>query len=61
MKILSMTEARLQDRIDAKSLLSTGAVDVARVADLLRLIRARGYAREQDLEAKLSSLTAGES
>ena len=61
MKMLSMTEARLQDRIDAKSLLSTGAVDVARVADLLRLIRARGYAREQDLEAKLSSLIAGES
>lgn len=61
MKVLSMTEARLQDRIDAKSLLSTGAIDLERVANLLRLIRRRGYAREQDLEAKLRSLTEGDS
>jgi hypothetical protein len=55
MKILSMTDARLQDRIDAQRLLQfTPALDVSRVRERLARITSRGYAREQDLEAKLS-------
>jgi hypothetical protein len=54
MKVLSMTDTRLQDRIDAQRLLQfTPELDVARVCEHLALITARGYAREQDLEAKL--------
>jgi DNA-binding IclR family transcriptional regulator len=55
MKILSMTDARLQDRIDAQRLLQfTPALDLSRVREHLARITDRGYAREQDLEAKLS-------
>lgn len=55
MKILSMTDARLQDRIDAQRLLQfTPALNLVRVRDLLALITERGYAREQDLPAKLA-------
>ncbi|HSU38104.1 MAG TPA: nucleotidyl transferase AbiEii/AbiGii toxin family protein [Polyangiaceae bacterium] len=54
MKVLSMTDTRLQDRIDAQRLLQfTPELDVGRVREHLARITARGYAREQDLEAKL--------
>jgi hypothetical protein len=57
MKVLSMTDERLQDRIDAKNLLLFNPdLDMARVRELLRLIHERGYDRNQDLEAKLRSL-----
>jgi hypothetical protein len=59
MKVLSMTDERLQDRIDAKNLLLFNPeLEMARVRELLRLIRERGYHRNQDLEAKLQSLLA---
>ena len=55
MKILSMTDTRLQDRIDAQRLLEfTPVLDMPRVREHLAQITERGYAREQDLEAKLS-------
>jgi hypothetical protein len=55
MKVLSMADNRLQDRIDAQRLLQfTPELDVARVRENLALITARGYSREQDLEAKLA-------
>ena len=57
MKILSMTDTRLQDRIDAQRLLQfTPELDVARVRKHLARITERGYAREQDLEEKLALL-----
>ena len=58
MKVLSMRDARLQDRIDARGLLATGPVDVAEVRRLLALIEARGFGRGQDLGAKLDALLA---
>jgi hypothetical protein len=58
MKVRSMREARLQDRIDARGLLATGPVDVAEVRRLLSLIEARGFGRGQDLGAKLDALIA---
>jgi hypothetical protein len=58
MKVLSMRDARLQDRIDARSLLATGPVDVIEVRRLLSLIETRGFARGQDLGAKLDALIA---
>ena len=55
MKVLSMTDLRLQDRIDAQRLLQlTPELDLSLVREHLARIRARGYAREQDLEAKLT-------
>lgn len=55
MKVLSMTDTRLQDRIDAQRLLQlTPDLDVARVREHLASITKRGYAREQDLDAKLA-------
>lgn len=55
MKILSMTDTRLQDRIDAQRLLQfTPDLDISRVRAHLARITERGYAREQDLEAKFS-------
>jgi len=57
MKILSMTDTRLQDRIDAQRLLQfTVDLDVSVVREHLARITERGYAREQDLEAKLTAL-----
>ena len=56
MKVLSMREARLQDRIDAKSLLAVASPDLVEVGRLLALIEARGFARSQDLGAKLATL-----
>jgi len=55
MKVLSMTATRLQDRIDAQHLLQfTPKLDISRVRAHLARITDRGYAREQDLEAKLA-------
>jgi hypothetical protein len=55
MKVLSMTGTRLQDRIDAQRLLQfTPELDLSRVREHLARITDRGYAREQDLEAKLA-------
>ena len=51
-----MRDARLQDRIDARGLLATGQVDLVEVRGLLALIQARGFARGQDLGAKLDAL-----
>jgi len=55
MKVLSLSDTRLQDRIDAQRLLQfTPDLDLARVREHLARITGRGYAREQDLEAKLA-------
>jgi hypothetical protein len=56
MKILSMRDARLQDRIDAQRLIEVGELDIAEVRADLVLIRERGFDRGQDLEAKLASV-----
>jgi hypothetical protein len=57
LKVLSMTEERLQDRIDARNLLRVNVeLDLDCVRDNLRLIAHRGYARSQDLAAKLRTL-----
>jgi predicted nucleotidyltransferase len=54
MKVLAMTERRLQDRLDALSIVLTNPdLDVEAVRDALRVIAARGYHRNQDLLAKL--------
>lgn len=50
LKVLSMTDERLQDRIDARNLLRMNDnLDLDQVRDNLRLIAERGYARGQDL------------
>lgn len=52
-----MTDERLQDRIDARSLIRINVdLDLDCVRDNLRLIAERGYARRQDLSAKLTTL-----
>jgi hypothetical protein len=57
MKVLSMTERRPQDRIDAGSLLlGNPALDLGVVRDHLDRIRERGYHRGQDLSAKLAAV-----
>lgn len=57
LKVLSMTDARPRDRIDAVNLLAVNpALDVGAVRDLLSLIEARGYGRGEDLSAKLEAL-----
>jgi hypothetical protein len=57
MKVLSMSDERLQDRIDARNLLRMSInLDLECVRDNLRLITTRGYARKQDLDAKLAEL-----
>ena len=56
MKVLSMRDARLQDRIDARGLLAIGPIDLGSVRQLLALIETRGFARGQDLGAKLDAL-----
>lgn len=59
MKILSMTDRRLQDRIDAQRLLTRNPnLDLERVRANLRLIEDRGFHREQDLSGKLNSVIA---
>lgn len=56
MKILSMRDARLQDRLDAQRLVEVGDIDIATVRANLALIHDRGFDRGQDLEAKLVGL-----
>ena len=57
MKVLSMTERRLQDRIDALRLISCNPkLDLVRVRQNLQTIRGRGFDRGEDLEAKLTSV-----
>jgi len=60
LKVLSMTEARPQDRIDALGLLLVNPrLDLRAVRASLALIAARGFAGGQDLAAKLDELLAG--
>ena len=60
MKVLSMTEQRLQDRLDARQLLAHNPrLDLEAVRQNLRTITDRGFSREQDLEKKLDSLLEG--
>ena len=55
MKVLSMTERRLQDRIDAVNLvLMNEHLDLDVVRENLAEITRRGFHREQDLLAKLA-------
>jgi predicted nucleotidyltransferase len=57
MKILSMTDRRLQDRIDARALIANNpSLDVERVRLRLRQISERGFDRDQDLAAKLAAI-----
>jgi hypothetical protein len=56
MKVLSMTNARLQDELDARRLLQLAPVDLHTVRANLRLITERQYHRDQDLDAKLATL-----
>jgi len=59
MKILSMTDRRLQDRIDARALLENNPeLDLERVRLRLRQIRERGFDRGEDLDAKLAQALA---
>jgi predicted nucleotidyltransferase len=60
LKVLSMSDERLQDRIDARNLLRVNAdLDLDSVRENLRLVAERGYARRQDLLAKLATLLDG--
>lgn len=55
MKVLSMTQRRLQDRIDAVNLvLMNEDLDLDAVRENLAEITRRGFHREQDLLAKLT-------
>ncbi|HKQ69728.1 MAG TPA: nucleotidyl transferase AbiEii/AbiGii toxin family protein [Polyangiaceae bacterium] len=57
MKVLSMTNTRLQDRIDAQRLLQfVPDLDLEVVRAHLDSITLRGFHREQDLAAKLESV-----
>lgn len=59
LKLLAITESRLQDRIDGANLLLTNpSLDMAAVRQDLALIAERGYDRGQDLLAKLEALVA---
>jgi hypothetical protein len=59
LKVLSMTEQRLQDRSDAQQLLLHNPnLDIERVRQNLRLISERGFDRGQNLQEKLASLRA---
>ena len=61
MKILSMTDHRLQDRIDAQRLvLCNPALNLTRVRENLRLIAERGFDRGQNLESKLKLVLESE-
>ena len=56
MKVLSLSDRRLQYQIDARNLATNmAATAVEQVASNLRLITERGYHRGQDLEAKLAA------
>jgi hypothetical protein len=57
MKILSMTNTRLQDRLDASNIIATNtALDMGLVRSNLQLITERGFQRNQDLLGKLEEL-----
>jgi hypothetical protein len=57
MKVLSMTDMRLQDRMDAQRLLEfVPDIDLNIVRAHLSRITERGFARQQDLEAKFDAL-----
>ena len=57
LKVLSVTAQRRQDEGDAIALLLTNdAMDLASVRANLALMTARGFDRDQDLEAKLASI-----
>jgi len=59
MKVLSMTDVRLQDRLDAVRLLQlVSNLDLDRVRTNLRSISERGFDRGQDLKSKLELLLA---
>jgi len=59
LKVLSMTEKRPQDRLDAEALVAMNpGLDVGAVRALLAQIVARGFHRGQDLGAKLDALLA---
>ena len=60
-KVLSMTERRLQDRVDAQNILKYREhLDLVAVRARLELITQRGFHREQDLDAKLDALVREE-
>jgi len=57
MKLLSMSDRRLQDRMDARNLVLYGDdLDLDAVKDNLNRIISRGFHRDEDLHAKLTSL-----
>jgi hypothetical protein len=57
MKVLSMTDQRLQDRLDARHLLQYNPnLDLAVTRSNLGLIDSRGFGRGQDLQQKLEVL-----
>ena len=57
MKVLSMSERRLQDRIDARNLILYGdQLDLAAVKENLDRIVERGFDRGEDLYAKLAGI-----
>lgn len=57
MKVLSMSDKRLQDRIDAVNLVQMNdTLDIATVKANLERIIARGFHRDEDLLAKLESV-----
>ena len=57
MKVLSMSDRRLQDRIDARNLILYGdQLDLTAVTDNLDRIVERGFDRGEDLHEKLASL-----
>jgi hypothetical protein len=59
LKVLSMTDARLQDRLDAQRLLEfVPDIDLVRVRSHLSRITDRGFHRDQALQAKLDELLA---
>ena len=59
MKILSMTETRLQDRLDAQRLVQfVPDLDLGVVRSYLARITQRGFHRDQDLASKLESVLA---
>ena len=57
MKVLSMSDERLQDRIDARNLvLLNPSLELERVKQNLSLITERGFSRQQNLSRKLDQL-----
>lgn len=57
MKILSMSDRRLQDRIDARNLMLYAAeLNLGEVEENLRKITDRGFHRDEDLFAKLDAV-----